>query len=60
LTAVSAFGRRESEHCRRRLTEKIATSAITRLYAEKGHGNALLVSRSRQNRHVQEFLDEKG
>jgi hypothetical protein len=48
------------EHCRRRRTEKIATSAITRLYAEKGHGNALLVSRSRQNRHVQEFLDEKG
>ena len=35
FTAVSAFQRRMSEHfLRRRRTGKIATSAITRVYAE--------------------------
>jgi hypothetical protein len=35
LTAVSASQRRASAHCRRPRTGKIATSAITRVYAEK-------------------------
>jgi len=35
LTAMSAFPHRALTHCRRRRTEKIATSAITRMYAEK-------------------------
>jgi hypothetical protein len=49
LTGMSAFQRRASAHCRRRRTGKIATSAITRSYAEKAtrrNGPVRLVERS--------------
>jgi hypothetical protein len=44
LTAVPAFPHRALTHFRRRRTEKIATSAITRMYAEKLRGAKGLVS----------------